>query len=347
MDIEQVKQELRTYDGPKLTIMEVCGSHTEAIAQNGIEGLLSPKIRLVSGPGCPVCVTTSSYIDRLISLALEEQVTIVTFGDLLRVPGSSKSLSMIRGEGACVEMVYSPMDLIKLAKEHPEQNFVFAAVGFETTVPVYALLLQQLEEERIRNVKILTALKTMPAVIDYLCANNAPVQGFLAPGHVCTVTGSSIFDELSKRYKIPFAVAGFQAEEILIALYGIVKMYEKNRPAVMNFYPSVVTEKGNQKALSLVNHYFEQADASWRGMGIIKHSGLVLKESYAAFDAGSFGLNEDKKKNKGCCCEHVLMGKMKPADCPLFSVVCNPMNPQGACMVSTEGCCHTYYNNRG
>lgn len=343
MELEAVKAYLKAYDGPELSIMEVCGSHTAAIAENGIPGLLSPKIRLVSGPGCPVCVTPSAYIDKLAALALEEGVTVVTFGDLLRVPGSIRSLSMAQGEGARVEMVYSPMDVIALAKKEPGRQFVFAAVGFETTTPVYALLVQALIEEGVDNVRLLTALKTMPPVINYLCANGAPVQGFLAPGHVCAVTGSNIFAGLAESYRIPFGVSGFAAEEILTALYGIVKMCESGRAAVMNFYPSVVTEEGNLKARALVEQYFTETDAAWRGMGKIERSGLVLREEFARYDAGSLGLDEDQKKNQACCCDRVLMGRMRAQECPLFKKVCNPMNPQGACMVSTEGACFSYY----
>lgn len=342
MDIETIKSYLKFYNGPELTIMEVCGSHTAAIADNGIQEMLSPKIRLVSGPGCPICVTASAYIDRLVALALLG-VTVVTFGDLLRVPGSEKSLAMALWEGACVEMVYSPMDVIALAKKEPDQQFVFAAVGFETTAPVYALLIQAIIEEGLHNVRLLTAIKTMPPVIDYLCANGAPVQGFLAPGHVCTVTGSRIFAGLAERYHIPFAVAGFTAEHIMTALYGIVKMYECGRPAVMNFYPELVTEEGNEKAKALVRQYFTESDAVWRGIGTIEGSGLVLREEYAAYEGGSTDLDEDQKQNQACCCDRVLTGRLRPQDCPLFGTACHPMNPQGACMVSMEGACFSNF----
>lgn len=338
--LEEIISFLRNYDGPEMNIMEVCGSHTAAIAKNGIQGMLSPKLHLVSGPGCPVCVTPSAYIDRLIELATTEDACIVTFGDLLRVPGSQKSLSMIKGEGARVEMVYSPMDVIKLAKADPNTNFVFAAVGFETTAPVYALLMEGLIKEKLNNVKLLTALKTMPEAIDFLCKNDAPVQGFLAPGHVCVITGSKLFEPVATSYQIPFGVAGFEGEEILLALYAIVKAYGQGR--VMNLYPSVVRENGNEKAQKLINTYFTKADACWRGMGIIEGSGRLLKEEYVNFDAGSKNLNEDVKKNKGCRCDQVLMGKLSPEECPLFGKVCTPLNPQGACMVSTEGCCFSH-----
>lgn len=341
VDIEKIKEYLKSYNGPSVNIMEVCGSHTAAIAKYGIKTLLSDKIKLVSGPGCPVCVTTSAYIDKLIALA--DDYTIVTFGDLMRVPGSEKSLSMIKGEGKCVEYVYSPMDIIKMAKENPDKGFVFAAVGFETTIPVYALLIDKLIKDNITNVKILTALKVMPPVIEYLMENGAPVDAFIAPGHVCVITGSKIFENAAQKYRVPFAVAGFEGEELLMALYGLVKKRETGE--VMNFYPSVVSKEGNIQAQEMIDKYFEKSDAAWRGMGVIKNSGLLLKREYKAYDAGSDELYEDNKRNKACRCDEVLMGKIMPVDCGLYGKICNPMNPQGACMVSTEGSCHTWYAN--
>jgi len=345
MDLEKIKEYLKNYDGPQMNIMEVCGSHTGAIAKNGIPGLLGPNIHLISGPGCPVCVTPSSYVDRLLELSMMEKTCIVTFGDLIRVPGSKDSLSIYKGKGARVEMVYSPLDIINMAEKEPDITFIFAAVGFETTMPTYGLLLEKIIEKDINNVKILTALKTMPEVIEWLLANDAPVNGFIAPGHVSVITGTKCYEPIAAKYDIPFGVAGFEGEEILLALYGIVKAH--NRGKVMNFYPSVVTDNGNEKAKALVNKYFEKSDAVWRGMGKIERSGMVLKKEYERYDAGSYDLNEDHKANKACSCDEVLMGKKKPYECPLYGKVCTPMTPQGACMVSTEGGCFTYFaNNR-
>ena len=343
MDLNKVIEYLGSYDGPEMNIMEVCGSHTGAIAKNGIPTLLSPKIHLISGPGCPVCVTPSSYVDRLLELAMEPGTCIVTFGDLIRVPGQKGSLSLAKGQGARVEMVYSPMDIIEMAQKEPDTTFVFAAVGFETTMPVYALLMQTIVEEHIENVKLLTALKTMPEVIEWLCDSGAPINGFIAPGHVSVVTGTRCFEKAASRYNIPFGVAGFSGEQILIALYGIVNSYGQGK--VMNFYPSVVNEDGNPKARDLINTYFEKSSAAWRGMGIVDGSGMVLKKEYSKYDAGSYDLTDDHKTNAACSCDQVLMGKKKPYECPLYGKVCTPMTPQGACMVSTEGGCFTYYTN--
>lgn len=331
---------LKNYDGPEMNIMEVCGSHTAAIAKNGIPRMLSSKIHLISGPGCPVCVTPSAYVDKLLELAENPKNCIATFGDLIRVPGSTKNLSIASGEGARVEMVYSPMDVISLAKENPDTNYIFAAVGFETTTPVYALLMETLIQEKIENVQLLTAIKTMPEVIDYVCASGSGVNAFIAPGHVSVVTGSKIYKPIAEKYQIPFGVSGFAGKEMLTALYGIVKA--RGRGVVMNFYPSVVSENGNENALALIDKYFEKAPAVWRGMGRIEGSGKVLKAEYAKYDAGSKGLDEDIKQNKACNCADVLVGKIRPYQCPLFGKVCTPETPQGACMVSTEGSCFSY-----
>ncbi len=341
MSLTQMHDFLASYDGPEIHIMEVCGSHTAAISKNGIRGMLSEKIHLISGPGCPVCVTPTAYVDRLIELAMTPHTCVVTFGDMLRVPGSKYSLSEVLGMGGRAIMVYSPMDIFALAEKEPETTFVFAALGFETTTPVYALLLEEVIEKKIENVKLLTALKTMPGVIEYLCENGASIQGYLAPGHVAAVTGSNLFKPLAEKYQIPFAVSGFEGEEILEALCGIVKACDNAK--VMNFYPAVVSAEGNTRAQELVAKYFKATDAAWRGMGIVPSTGMELREEYEKYDAGSKALVEDNKRNKACCCDQILMGKMQPQQCPLFGKVCKPLTPQGACMVSEEGSCHSAF----
>ena len=340
MNLTEMREFLQNYDGPELHIMEVCGSHTAAISKNGIH--------LISGPDCPVCVTPTAYVDRLVELALTPNTCVVTFGDMLRVPGSKHSLSEVLGMGGRAIMVYSPMDIFALAEKEPDTTFVFAAVGFETTTPVYALLLEEVIEKNIDNVKLLTALKTMPGVIDYLCENGASIQGFLAPGHVAAVTGSKLFEPLAQKYQIPFAVSGFEGEEILEALCGLVQATQvagSHDGTVSNYYESVVSEEGNTKAQALVDKYFVKSDAAWRGMGIISGTGMELRAEYEKYDAGSRGLNEDNKRNKACCCDQILMGKMQPQQCPLFGKVCKPLSPQGACMVSTEGSCHSAFTS--
>ena len=350
MDIREALRYLKEYDGPEISVMEICGSHTEAIAKSGIRDVISKKIRLISGPGCPVCVCPSGYVDRLIGLSMQENTSVVTFGDLIRIPGKEGSLQLAKGRGASVELVYSPMDTIKLALANPERNFVFGAVGFETTIPVYPLLLEQAAELGLGNLKLLTALKRMPPAIDYLCQNGARIDAFLAPGHVSTITGSDAFCDLSLRYRVPFGVTGFSEAQLVMGLYGTVKMVLKKEQLlkeegslVKNFYPSVVTKEGNRKAQEKMAAFFEPGDAVWRGMGVIPDSGLYLRREYAAFDAGSRGLTEDEKTNPACRCGEVLMGKMDSSKCPLFGRICNPETPQGACMVSTEGSCYQNY----
>ena len=368
MNIEQIKRELLNYDGPSMRIMEVCGSHTEAVAKFGIPSLLSDKIKLLSGPGCPVCVTTSAYIDRLIDLVNDGYI-VATFGDLIRVPGSSRSLADVRQSvsrpdsdsmksgdvgvddrsdkrdiNGRVEMVYSPMDIIKMAEDEPDREFVFAAVGFETTTPVYALLMDEIIERNIRNIKLLTSVKTMPKVIDTIMSSGASIDGFLAPGHVSVVTGWDIFMPIAEKFSIPLCVSGFRAEELLVAIYGIVR--HRGQGVVKNYYPSVVTSEGNVSAKRAVEKYFRPADAAWRGLGVIPESGMLLRDEYMDYDAGSAGLDKDEKKNPACHCDQVLMGNIRPYECPLFGKRCNPMDPQGACMVSTEGSCYSYFVNK-
>lgn len=343
MEIQQLVDFLRDYDGEKIRLMEVCGSHTHAIATNGIRDILSSKIELLSGPGCPVCVTPTAYIDKLIELCLQPDTTVVTFGDLLRVPGSMESLNEAKGRSGSVEMVYSPMDVLALAKDNPYRKYVFAAVGFETTAPVYTLLLDNAIAQGLTNIQLLTALKTMPGAISYLCDNGAEIDGFIAPGHVCAVTGADYFNDLAEKYQIPFGVSGFAAKELVIAIYGLVHMVLNKENTVKNFYTSVVAQDKNPIIESQLEKYFEPTDVAWRGMGIIPKSGLLLREEYKHFDAGSKGLDVDNKKNKACKCGEILMGKAKPTDCPLFGKICTPANPAGACMVSEEGSCFCSY----
>lgn len=338
-----VQEFLKNYDGEPVRIMEVCGTHTAEISRSGMVSVLSPKIRLISGPGCPVCVTVTSYIDRLVALSLAPNHVVVSFGDLLRVKGSSRSLNDAKALGGQVRMVYSPTDVLKLAEAEPEKTFVFAAVGFETTAPVYALLLEQALRRGIRNIRLLTSLKTMPPVIDWVCANQGGIDGFLAPGHVCVITGSDLFLPLAQKYSIPFAVSGFEPQQILLSIYALVRI--RGRGTVKNLYPSVVTAQGNTQAQRLVSRFFEPCGAAWRGMGVLPGSGMRLRPEYESFDAGSAGLTEDCGSNPACRCGKVLTGALGPRQCPMFGAVCTPQSPQGACMVSTEGSCYQYYVN--
>lgn len=346
MNITDITEFLSNYDGEELSFMEVCGTHTAAISENGIPSILSKKIKLISGPGCPVCVTVADYIDRLCTLALEDNTCVVTFGDLIRVPGSSSALQETKSKGGRIRMVYSPFEIIDLAEKDTDTTYVFAAVGFETTTPIYAVLLEKIIEENIKNIRLLTALKTMPAAIDTLCQMGGRIDGFIAPGHVSVITGANEFKSLAEKYNLPFVVSGFKGEELLASIYALVKL--KGQGKVLNLYKSAVTDTGNDKAKTLVNKYFEPCDAVWRGIGKIANSGMALKKEYAVYDAGSRELIHDNVKNKKCRCGEVITGFSSPCDCPLFAKACTPENPQGACMVSNEGSCfHYYINNRG
>ena len=340
MDIKDIVRALKEYDGEEIRIMEVCGTHTAAISENGIPSMLSPKIKLISGPGCPVCVTVTAVIDKLIELSMRIDTIVLTFGDLIRVKGTNKSLADAKADGAHVRMVYSPMETISLAKNDPNHIYVFAAIGFETTTPVYAMLIKEAQEQNIHNLKLLTSLKTMPQVIRLVVMNGGGIDGFIAPGHVAAITGSNVFKELSDELSIPFVVSGFEGAQLLLTIYALISM--KGKSGIKNLYKNVVTEDGNVKARELVDKYFTKADSAWRGMGTIHDSGMILRDEYKEYDAGSFGLDEDHMP-PGCSCASVLVGKVKPNECPLFGRNCTPDNAHGACMVSTEGSCYNYF----
>lgn len=346
MDIESVKKALADYDGPPLSLMEVCGTHTAAVSENGIPSLLSKKIRLISGPGCPVCVTAAEYIDRLCRLSMERDCCVVTFGDLIRVPGSSSSLQECISAGGRVKMVYSPFEILNLAKNNSGTMFVFAAVGFETTTPIYAVLIDKIIAQGIKNIKFLTALKTMPRAIDYLCRRDGRISGFIAPGNVSVITGADEYTPIAEKYGIPFVVSGFGGEELLASIYALTRLAGSGR--VLNLYKYAVTDKGNTAAKKIISRYFEPCNAFWRGMGIIPDSGMALKKEYSVYDAGSRGLCRDTPLDAGCRCGEIITGALPPGKCPRFGKSCTPENPCGACMVSSEGACFNYYiNNRG
>lgn len=315
--------------------MEVCGTHTAAIRSSGIPSILSDDIQLVTGPGCPVCVTVSSYIDKLMELSCDSRNVIVTFGDLMRVPGSGGSLMEAGAKGADVRYVYSPLDMLRMAAPDREHIFIFAAVGFETTAPVYASMIKTAAEEGIDNIRLLTSLKIMPPAIRRVSEG---IDGFIAPGHVAVITGTSEYEELASSLGIPFVISGFSGEGLLSSIYALVKMAERGTAECLNLYPRAVKPSGNTRARQEVGEYFEPCDVAWRGMGIIPGSGLILKEAYSRYDAGSARINEDVTI-PGCRCPEVITGKASPEGCPLFGTGCTPDHPVGACMVSQEGAC--------
>lgn len=342
MKLSDAAEYLKEYKGRELRLMEVCGTHTAGIVQNGIPSMLSERIRLISGPGCPVCVTVTEYIDRLIALSHEPGNVIVSFGDLLRVPGSAGSLNQARAQGADIRFVYSPSEMLTFAKKDRYRTFIFAAVGFETTAPVYASMLSQAEEEGIDNIRLLTSLKTMPQAIRRVSDG---IDGFLAPGHVAVIAGTDAYKRLSEELGVPFVVSGFTGKELTAALYALVRLAGKEEAGFLNLYPRAVKSGGNGKARAAVRSFFEAGDAAWRGMGLIRGSGLYLREKYIKYDAGSRNLDMDRNV-KGCRCSEVITGKCDPGDCPLFFTKCTPEHPVGACMVSQEGACFNCMKNR-
>jgi len=346
MTLGQVKTELKEYDGEPIKIMEVCGTHTSSIFKNGIRSLISPKIQLISGPGCPVCVTASAYIDKLIDYSLMENHCVLTFGDMMKVKGNKLCLTQASAVGGNVKILYSPLDAVKIALENSQTQYVFAAVGFETTTPIYAVLIEEMKKNKIKNLKLLTSLKTIIPAVSYICENEEKIDAFLAPGHVCVIIGYSDFNELAIKYHKPFVVAGFEGEHILAAIYEIVHQIKNKQSNVKNMYVNAVSEEGNIKALAMMDKYFEKADDYWRGIGIIKNSALRIRPEFAEFDAGSTFEEYKESPPKGCRCRDVILGRINPNECPLFSTKCTPLNAIGPCMVSTEGVCGIWFKNR-
>ncbi|MBQ0005317.1 MAG: hydrogenase formation protein HypD [Clostridiales bacterium] len=332
---------IESYDGPKLRIMEVCGTHTHEIFRLGIRSLLPENVELISGPGCPVCVTPVGFIDMALQLALEKECVICTFGDLIRVPGSEMSLADARAKGAVVKIVYTATDALDYAKENPDKQVVFLSVGFETTTPGSCLAVKKAKEEGVQNFSILTANKTMPNAYQAL---KGSADAFLYPGHVNAITGEDDCRKLAEE-GVSGVIAGFTAKELLTALAVTIRKCQQGEPFFVNCYPRVVTEKGNIPSKKIIEEIMEPCDSIWRGLGNISMSGLKLREEYAAFDAQrKFDIPETEgTPNPGCRCGEVLQGKCKPADCPLFGKVCTPLHPVGACMVSNEGSCSAYY----
>lgn len=348
MNIEQIIKELKEYDGPVIKIMEVCGTHTASIFKSGVRSLISPKLKLISGPGCPVCVTPAAYIDRCLEYALKENHVLVTFGDMMKVPGQNGSLSQAKGDGARVELMYSPMEVVEKAKQNPHITYVIAGVGFETTVPAYALTIEEAVRLGVKNIRLLTALKTVMPALEWICENEDGIDGFLCPGHVSVIIGSSAYVQLAEQYAKPFVVAGFEPEHILAGIYDIVKQLEsgkKTETGVHNLYRNAVKTEGNKKAQEIIDRYFEPGSAMWRGLGMIPDSGLYLRPEYTAYDGGSKGLDQDIQLPESCRCGDVIIGRINPNECPMFGETCNPMNPYGPCMVSSEGACGIWYRN--
>jgi hydrogenase expression/formation protein HypD len=329
-----------------IRLMEVCGTHTVAIFRAGLRQLLPAGIELVSGPGCPVCVTPDSYMDKAIAYAKSEDVIIATFGDMLKVPGSSSSLGEAQAEGADIRVVYSSLDSLQIAAENPDKMVIFLAVGFETTAPTAAATVLAARQQGLTNFTMLSAHKLVPPVMRRLLQDNrARVDGFLLPGHVCVVTGTEVFRFLPAEYQMAGVVAGFEPLQLLRAIYRLTAQIVAGQPRIENEYGSVVRPEGNPAARHIMAAVYGTAAADWRGMGIIPQSGLKMREEFAAFDIEQqrpLHLPKVAKKT-ACRCGEVLQGIIQPKECPLFGRTCVPTHAQGPCMVSVEGICAAWY----
>ncbi len=328
------------------TLMEVCGGQTHNIMKSGLEAMLPASVSLVHGPGCPVCVTPIELIDKAIAIAAYPEVIFTSFGDMLRVPGSRRSLSDAKAEGADVRMVYSPLDAVKIASANPLRQVVFFAVGFETTAPANAMAVWQAARLGLDNFSILVAHVLVPPAMEAILSSpNCRIQGFLAPGHVCTITGFRDYETVAAKYHVPIVVTGFEPVDILEGVLLCVRLLESGRAQVENQYGRAVQRDGNQPAQKTVAEIFEVSERTWRGIGEIPSSGLRLRGEYRRFDAeGRFSIDVGHVSEPAECISGlVLQGVKKPFDCPAFGCACTPEHPLGAPMVSSEGACAAYY----
>jgi len=335
--------------GGQVHLMEVCGTHTHAIARCGLRERLGDDVRLVSGPGCPVCVTTAGQIDLCLQLAEREDVVLATFGDMVRVPGTRSSLAEARARGGRVKVVYSPMECLDLARDNPEAYVVMAAVGFETTAPTIACLVLEAGRLGLDNLLVFCAHKLVPpAMRALLAAGDVRLHGFICPGHVSVVIGSDAYRDVVDEYGVPCVVSGFQPADILLGVRALLRQAADGVARVENEYRRAVRPEGNRQAVAAIYSVFEVCDASWRGIGAIPESGLRLRDEWSRFDVMRrlSLLEPEAKEHPACHCGEVLQGKLLPAECPAFARACTPTRPLGPCMVSSEGACAAQYRYR-
>lgn len=343
---QRLAQKIVRISTKQAKLMEFCGGHTVAIMRNGIRQLLPPTVEMLSGPGCPVCVTANQDIDKAIALCGIPNVTVPTFGDMLKVPGSYSSLQKARAEGGDIRIVYSTQDALQIARDNPSREIAFLGIGFETTAPTIAASIVQAEKENLGNYHVLCHLKmTPPAMKALLDLGEIKLNGIICPGHVTSVIGTKPYELYARDYGIACVVAGFEPVDILQAVEMLIEQIEKGSPKVEIAYTRGVTPGGNARALTLMNDVFDVADAAWRGIGIIPASGYKIKDRLARFDADKvFDIQvPPPREAPGCRCGEVLRGVVKPPQCGLFRKLCTPENPIGPCMVSSEGTCSAYY----
>jgi hydrogenase expression/formation protein HypD len=330
-------------------MMEICGGQTHAIMRYGLDQLLPPEVELVHGPGCPVCVTSLELVDKALAIASQPDVIFTSYGDMLRVPGSKHDLFSVRAAGGDVRVVYSPLDAIKIARDNPEKQVVFFAIGFETTAPANAMSVLQARELGLENFSILVShVRVPPAMHAILSSPQNRVQGFLAAGHVCAVMGYWEYPPIASQYQVPIAVTGFEPLDILQGIRAVVNMLEEGRIDVENAYSRTVTFEGNRPAQDVIQRVFENCDRNWRGIGMIPDSGWCLRPEFKQYDAEKrFSVAHIKPQESPLCVAgQVLQGMKKPPECPAFGIQCTPENPLGATMVSSEGACAAYYRYR-
>lgn len=352
--VQGLIKKIKDISSPSNTIMEVCGTHTVAIFKSGIRKLMPKGVKLVSGPGCPVCVTSDYDIDKAISLAREPNVILVTFGDILRVPGSFSSLEKERSNGRDIRIAYSPLEAIDIAQKNKQKRIIFLAVGFETTAPGVAASVREAKRIGLKNYFLFSTHKIMPPAMERLVnKKEIALDGFICPGHVSTIIGAKAYKFLVQRYKIPCVISGFEPLDMLQSIYMLIKQIRENKPEVEIQYKRAVAFEGNLKAQAILKEVFELVDSNWRGLGVIPKSGLKLNSEFADFDAElKFKIKiKPAKPPRGCLCAQILRGVKIPPQCPYFGknkikskIICRPENPIGPCMVSSEGTCAAYYN---
>ena len=346
--ILSVSEKLKTISNKEIVLMEVCGGHTMAIQRFGLPSLLPSNIRLVSGPGCPVCVSSQHFIDTAMAYSKIPGVIVTTYGDLIRVPGSATSLEKERANGSDIRIVYSVLESLEIAKSNPDKSIIFLGIGFETTAPLTAAAIVKAKQEKITNFSVLSAHKVMPPVMKALVAEGVKIDGFIAPGHVSAITGTAIYNDLATVCGLGVVISGFEPVDMMQAVLMLAIQIEAGSPKVEIQYQRVVQAEGNLKAQQLLSDVFELRDDQWRGLGTIALSGLRIRNEYSEFDAEKqFTVNvPESTEPKGCICGQILRGLKTPVDCGLFGKKCTPTDPVGACMVSGEGTCATYYKYR-
>ncbi|MEI6433441.1 MAG: hydrogenase formation protein HypD [Bacteroidota bacterium] len=343
-----LSEEVKKISTKEITLMEVCGGHTMAIHRFGIHSLLPPNIRLLSGPGCPVCVSSQHFLDTAIAYSKIPGVVITTYGDLIRVPGSVSSLEKEKAAGRDIRIIYSPLEALEIAAKNPEKQVIFLGIGFETTAPATAATIVEAKKAKLVNFFVLSAHKVMPPVMKALVNEGVKIDGFIAPGHVSAITGTAIYNDLADVCKLGVVVTGFEPVDLMQAIAMLVRQFESGFPKVENQYQRVVQREGNIIAQGFLSQVFELKDDRWRGLGIIPNSGLKIRDEFSSFDAErNFLVTVPEPADpKGCICGSILRGLKTPNDCSLFSTVCTPSYPVGACMVSGEGTCATFYKYR-